>query len=150
MAAQTSTNGQRLEDMAAGVGGNVANLASDLVSLAELQAKLAALDLRETGARSLIPAAVLTAGLCLLLGTVPVVLLGLAGALADTGSFSLVAAQLIVAVVAIGTSAACIWFGYQKIVASLNVLNRSREEFEANLRWIKKAIQQSSWKSSRS
>lgn len=149
MAHQTTMNGQRIDETAAAVSGNVANLASDLLSLAELQAKLAVLDVRESTAQAVVPASVVTGGVCLLLGTIPVFLLGLSGALADSGLLSPVAAQLMVSVIAIATAAVCIWFGFQQVKRSLNVLNRSREEFEANLRWIKKAIQQSSPKSSR-
>lgn len=149
MVYQTSTNGQRIDETAAAVGGNVANLASDLLSLAELQARLVALDLRESGAQALIPAAVVTGGVCLALGTVPVLLLGISGALAGAVSISLVSAEMMVSVVAMAAAAVCVWIGCQKMIAALNVLHRSREEFEANLRWIKKAIQQSTSSTSR-
>lgn len=143
MASQAAGNG-RIDETAAAVGGNVANLASDLVSLAELQAKLAALDLREAGAQAMVPAGVLTGGMCLLLGTIPVLLLGISGAVANTGVVSPAGAMLLVSLVALAMAGGGIWYGYNNFKSSLIVLNRSREEFEANLRWIKKAMQSTS------
>lgn len=144
MAYQTSMNGQRIDETAVNVGGNVANLASELLTLTELQAKLALIDLKESTAKALIPALLAIGGICLFLGTVPVLLLGISGALAESGALSPVAAMLLTSLVAAALAGACAWFGYVKVKDSLGVLNRSREEFEANLRWIKKAIQQSS------
>lgn len=144
MVYQTAMNGQRIDETAAGVGGNVANLASDLLSLTELQAKLALLDLRESTAQAVVPAATLAGAGCLALGAIPVLLLGLSGALAEAASISSMSAMLIVALAAIAIAGIGVWIGYNQVKDSLKVLNRSREEFEANLRWIKKAIQQSS------
>lgn len=144
MAHQTTMNGQRVDETTAGVGENVANLATDLISLAELQAKLAVLDLQQTSAQAARPAAVLVGGACLLLGTIPVLLLGCSWFLTHLTLIAPEAAMLIVALVALAIAGVCLWQGYTRMMKALRVLDRSREEFQANLRWIKKAIQQSS------
>lgn len=144
MAHQTSMNGQRIDETAAAVGENVANLASDLISLTELQAKLAVLDLQETSSQAVWPAAVLTGGACLFLGTIPVLLLGCSGWLAKGAEISSEAAMAIVSLIALLIAGGCVWWGYAGVKQAVRVLERSREEFQANLRWIKKAIQQPS------
>jgi len=144
MVSQTSVNGQRIDETAVAVGENVANLASDLISLTELQVKLAVLDLKETSAQAVAPAAVLGAGICICLGTIPVLLLGISWALAHLTGVSPEAAMLIVSIVALLTAGISMALAYSRMVKSFRVLDRSREEFEANLNWIKKALQQSS------
>ena len=54
------------------------------------------------------------------------------------------AAATIVSLAALAIGAVCMTVGYFKVKAALRFLNRSREEFQANLRWIKQAIRQSS------
>jgi len=143
-------NGQRIDETAANVGGNVANLATDLISLTELQAKLAILDLQETTAQAVTPAAVLVGGACLVLGTIPVALLGFSGLLAKGAGISLEAAMLLISLLALAAAGLCVWFGYSRILTAMRVLDRSRQEFQANLQWIKKAIQHSSTTKTRS
>jgi uncharacterized membrane protein YqjE len=139
-----SSNGQRVDESAAQVGENVANLASELVTLAELQAKLAVLDVQESAERAATPAAALIGGACLSLGAVPVLLLSITWALDRWTPLALEAAAAIVALIALTIGATCIAAAYARIKDSCRTMNRSREELQANLRWIKQAIQQSS------
>ena len=82
MVDQASVNGR----VAAGVPGSssvgfdgVAEFVDDVASLAELQARLAAVDFREAARKSAIPIAVTVAGLALTASSVPVALLGTGG-----------------------------------------------------------------------
>lgn len=145
MAASASMNGHRVEESTAGVGENVANLAYDLVSLSELQAKLLFLDLQEGSAKAATPTALLAGGICMVLGSLPVVLLGLGGVLATWTSLSTPIAWLIVAGVALLTGIIAIRLAVIQLKQASLILTRSRSELNETIVWIKKVIQQTSF-----
>lgn len=75
---QKNMNGQRGQTSpAGGVKKNLAGLTHDLISLAELQAQLVAVDLRDSYSRSVVPAVLVVTALLLALGAMPVILLGI-------------------------------------------------------------------------
>jgi hypothetical protein len=139
----STSNGQTIEESAAGMKENVANLAYDFVSLGELQSRLFFLDLQETGAQATRPATVLVGAACVFLGTIPVLLLGIGGLIASNTLLSLPVALLLVAGVALLLSAVAAWFSAAALGRALKTLERSRAEFRENLDWIKRVIQQS-------
>jgi len=147
MAASASVNGHAVEESAAGVGENVVNLAYDLVSLSELQAKLLLLDLQEGSAQAAAPTALLTGGVCLALGSLPVLLLGLGGVLATWTSLSTLVAWLIVSTVALLVGAVSIRLAVVQLRQASLILMRSRSELNETISWIKKVIQQTSFAS---
>ena len=63
---------------ATAVVSNLAEFGNDFATRAELQAKLAAIDLKESAGRAAVPAGLLAGALVLLLGSVPVLLAGVA------------------------------------------------------------------------
>lgn len=144
MADQAAVNGGRVRinaPMTEGIIGNLAELGSDVATLAELQAKLAAHDLQESTARAALPALMLGAGLGLLLGAIPVILIGCAELLADALSLEYRGlAYLIVAAVAVILAAGAAWFALSGLRSSFTSFARSREELARNLAWIKTVL----------
>lgn len=142
MSSPATMNGeQRVDEAAVGIGENVANLAYELVTLTELQAQLVMLDLREGGSRALKPAGFLAGGFAIVLGTMPVLILGLGGVLADQTKLSHPVGWLIVGAVTLIIGCLCMWGASIKLQKATQVLERSRVEFNENLRWIKKVLQ---------
>lgn len=143
MASQTTMNAApSIEEASTGVGANVANLTSDLVSLAELQGQLFMLDIRECGAKAARPAVAVGGGILLLSGAVPVLMAGLVWGLASRTTLPLEGACLLVAGVGFALAFIAIGYGLRKLQAASQVLARSRLELQENLRWIKKVAQQ--------
>jgi len=136
----TVTNGHESAP-AKGMTRNVSELASDVASLAELQTRLLVVDAKES-VRRLIPPVVLGAlGLALLLGSIPVLLMGVAQLLVYAGlgpAASLFIAFAIGALIA-GLSLLAAWLLLRD---SFSTFERSREEFQKNLAWIKDALKQ--------
>jgi len=126
-----------------GILGNLTGLTGDIASLAELQAELVAVDLKDTVGRATWPGVVLVVSAVLLVATLPVLLIGLAFALASALAISQAAALLltggIFALVAavVGTVAAL------RFLRSFESFRRSREELVRNVSWIRTVITQS-------
>lgn len=139
---QTTMNGRHrvAASPAAGVGRNVAGLIHDLISLAELQSQLVAVDVREGTSKSLLPIGLIVGSVLLALGTMPVVLLGIGWALVNQAGFSEGMAFLVVSVCALIAAAGAAWWGVRKLQSALAVLSRSRHELSENIRWIKLAL----------
>ncbi|QDU37173.1 hypothetical protein Mal4_14820 [Maioricimonas rarisocia] len=138
---QTTMNGVRADTSpAGGVKKNLAGLTHDLISLAELQAQLVAVDMRESYSRSVVPAILIVGALLLALGAMPVILLGIGWALVNLAGFGEGAAFLLVSVVAIGIAGLAGWWGVQKLKTAFQVLTRSRQEFAENVWWVKQAL----------
>lgn len=123
--------------------GSLTELGTDLLTLADLQMKLAQTDLAETTREAKWPAAGLVAGLVVLLSCVPIALVGLAelivwaewlprfGAyLAVAGGFALLAGLL---------SYLCV----RGIARSGQAFQRSQQELRRNLNWIVKVFSES-------
>jgi len=129
------------EAAARGVVGNIAELGNDVATLAELQAKLTLIDLKEGTSRALIPTIVAAIAAVLALSSVPVALIGLAFLLAralgrdqEGWAFLIVAGStLILAGVAAAIAAL-------RLGRSFESLRRSREELTRNLAWIRTVL----------
>jgi uncharacterized membrane protein YqjE len=122
------------------VVGGIADFGNDVATLAELQLQLAQLDLQECVAQAKIPAAVIAAGLVVALGSVPVVLLGVAKLVAlalnigeGWGTLLTGIAALVLAAVASGVAA-------MRLTPSFTSLRRSREELARNVAWIRTVL----------
>jgi uncharacterized membrane protein YqjE len=126
-----------------GVLGNVADFGSDIASLAELQAKLALIDLKESAGRAALPAGLIVASAALVLGSLPVGLLGLAELLVR--AFSIERGWAYIATAAAITVCALILglAGLASLRRSFESFRRSREELTRNVAWVKTVLAQS-------
>jgi hypothetical protein len=123
-----------------GVLGNMAEFSSDLISLAELQARLAAADLKEATGRVVLPVGLLAGGALLALVSLPVILLGAGYLLSEYTSLSVGWSILLTAVVALLLGAALAVLGLRGLGGSFSSFDRSKEELARNLSWIKTVL----------
>jgi uncharacterized membrane protein YqjE len=124
----------------AGVGRSVSGLAHDVITLAELQAQLLAVDLRDSRSRAALPVALLISGVLLALGTVPVLLLGIGWLLVMHAGWTEGTAFLTVGGSAIVLAAAITWIGSQRLRSAITVLTRSCQELSENIQWLKQTL----------
>jgi hypothetical protein len=122
------------------VVGNLATLGSDVASLAELQAKLIALDLKESAARAAVPLAFVLVGATLGLAAIPVLLLGAGELLVSLAHMQRAWAYLAVGALALAMGLILALVLLPKVTASFSTLTRSREELARNLAWIKTVL----------
>lgn len=125
-----------------GMTRTVADFAEDVISLAELQAQLFAVDLREAGERAVKPGLILVVAPVLLLAALPVLLFGLAGLLVRLAHWSEPAALLTIGMAAIVMSLGAAWWAWKRLGSALSLLGRSGEELAENVRWLKGALMQ--------
>ena len=138
-AAVRDGNGVKINAPAESVVESVTEFINDITTLAELQAKLAAADLKEATGRALVPAMLVGAGLVLLLASLPVVLLGVAALLAAAGLqepwallLTGVAGLIVATVLAVVAGLA--------LGRSFTSFRRSQEELARNVSWVKTVI----------
>ncbi len=133
---QANGNGSRSN----GVLGSLTEFGNDVATLAELQAKLAALDFQESSARAKLPLGLLAGGLALLTASLPVLLLGAAALLAEALHIREGWASLIVGGAALATAVALVAVGAPRLSASFESFRRSREELTRNLSWMRTVL----------
>jgi len=112
---------------------------NDVSTLAELQIKLAKIDLHESLARAAIPAALVGLGGLLMLGALPVALLGVADLISSAG-FSPGWSRFLTGVVALVTAGLIVALAGLRLSRSFSSFRRSNEELVRNLSWIKTVI----------
>jgi len=122
------------------VVGNIAEFGNDVATLAELQAKLTMHDAKECLARATIPLIVIGLAVALALGSVPVVLIGLADLIARGTGLSPEAARLIVGIVALGLAGLAGFLALRGSLRSLESFRRSNEELARNLSWVRTVL----------
>ena len=81
-------NGSNIHASPLTLVGNIADFGNDIASLAELQAKLALLDAKEAANKATTPLLGLVSGVALALGSLPVILIGLADVIASSTKLS--------------------------------------------------------------
>lgn len=145
MADQAALNGGRNvkinSPLSEGVIGGLGELAGDVSTLAELQVQLAITDLKASAGRAAIPAALLAAGLVLLLGAVPVAMIGASELTADWLALAHRGwAYLIVAGVAAALTLLLVLIGLPRLLRSFESLVNTREELSRNIAWVKTVL----------
>jgi membrane protease YdiL (CAAX protease family) len=123
-----------------GLVSNIADFGNDIVTLTELQAKLAAYDAKEAASRAILPLAVLGVGAVLALASLPVILIGLADLIARSTRISGGMAQLVVGLVTLLLALLACLIGARGSLQSLDSFRRSREELTRNLSWIRTVL----------
>ena len=131
MVDQTSVNGRGT----AGVPGSstaefdgVAEFVDDLASLAELQAKLAALDFRDSARKSAVPVVLTMVGLAVIVASLPVALLGTAWLLATALKIHQGWAMLLTAGVAIALGGSVAVLAGRRLSHSFESFRRSHKQ----------------------
>ncbi len=142
MVSQATMNGRPIEEATSAVGEHVVNLTSDLVSLAELQGQLLVIDAKETCDQATTPALIAVAGVCVLLSAISLLLAAVVETLSIRTELTWEGACWLVAVGAILCATLAIGYGLAKMRRACRTLQRSQAEFQENLRWIKKVVQQ--------
>jgi len=142
MAGQATLNdntGSPVNEVLGGIGG----LGNNVVTLATLQARLAAADLRESVTRGLMAWIALGAGLLLAIGSTTVGLMGIAWWLATSWAVAFSLALVLVAAGGIVTSAVLAVLAAFRLRSSFLTFRRSREELERNVAWLGTVFSQS-------
>jgi hypothetical protein len=119
---------------------NLAEFGNDVATLAELQAKLATYDAKECVSRATVPLIVAGAASVLAVGSVPVLLIGLADWIASSIRISAGAAQLIVGLVTLVLAGVAVTIALKASLRSLESFRRSSEELNRNLSWIRTVL----------
>jgi len=118
----------------------VAEFVDDLASLAELQAKLAAVDFREAARKSAIPIVLTVAGLAVIVASVPVALLGAAWLLATALKINPGWAMLLMAGVATVFGGLLAGLAGMRLSHSFESFRRSRKQLWLNLAWVRTVL----------
>jgi formate hydrogenlyase subunit 3/multisubunit Na+/H+ antiporter MnhD subunit len=122
---------------------NVSSFSNDLATLATLQTKLAAADLRE-GLQKAAPAVGVLAAVGLLsVAGVTALVIGLAFWLAESFQLRTGSALALVGLGSLVVAALGAWLGARALASSFATFRRSSEELERNLAWIKTTLTQS-------
>lgn len=141
MVDQTTVTNGRNAAPAEAMTRSMSDLVGDIASLAELQARLFAIDAKETMRRIVLPIVFAAAGMVLVLGSIPVLLLTLAALFTYAGMgaamslFLAFVVGMILGAIALGVA----WYAIRRSLVSFQ---RSREELARNLHWIKEALRQ--------
>ena len=135
----TPTNG-RTELPPRAVARNTAELLYDAVTLAELQGKLAVIDLREGTAALLTPVASLCLGIAIAIGCVPVALTALALLLKEITTLSLAACFGISLAVGLFAAVVLTIVAFGVVKGGLHMFDRSQSEWERNRQWFKDTL----------
>jgi hypothetical protein len=143
MADQATVNrgdGVPINAPATAVVSNLAEFGNDFATLAELQAQLAAIDLKVSAGRAAMPAGLLAGALVLLLGSVPVLLVGVAALIAHYAGIGSHWALLVTAAGALALAGAIGALAVSRLRRSFESFQRSREELVRNVSWIKTVL----------
>lgn len=137
---QAAVSPRRSNGQTEGLVGGLTDFANDVATLAELQVKLAEIDLKEATQRATIPLALAGAGAALLVGSIPVVVAGagllIAGALGISYGLGLLLTALGLMVVA----AIIAFVAVRRVGRSLEAFRRSQEELTRNISWVRTVL----------
>lgn len=122
------------------VAASFSGLAHDAIELAELQAQLLKLDVQAAARSGGMSMALLVIGACLLLGCVPVALTALAEAFVAQWGWSRAAAYGAAAAIGLALSAIAGVAAWYRVRSALASLQRSRDELNRNVAWIKSSL----------
>jgi hypothetical protein len=120
--------------------GGIAGFGTDVATLAELQAQLALIDLKQWVAQVRLHVVLMASGLVVALGAVPVVLLGVAALVASAWNLSDAWAMVLTGGVVLTVTLLLVATAALKIGSSFSCFRRSREELTRNLAWIKTVL----------
>jgi uncharacterized integral membrane protein len=138
----SGVNGAVSRESRPGVARNLAAIAHDVVTLAELQAQLARLDMKTALKKMKLPVAVLAVGAVLFLASIPLALVTVAHVLIYFTSLASWAAYLIVVAGGFLLGGLAMLFAISRIKSAGHTIDRSSTEFSNNVKWIKLVLRQ--------
>jgi len=138
--AQVTATEDRPELPPRAVARGTAEFLHDVMTLAELQGKLALVDFREGTAKILISVVALVIGVAWGMGCFPVALVALAVALKESTTLSLSASFGIALLVGLGLSALLAIPALFALKAETHMFDRSLAEWRRNLQWFKDTL----------
>lgn len=118
----------------------IAEFVDDLESLAELQAKLAAVDFRDAARKSAAPILLMLMGLTVAAASVTVALLGAGWLLASSLSIHQGWAMLLAAGAGITLAGLLVALGRMMLTHSFDGFRRSRKQLRLNLAWVRTVL----------
>jgi hypothetical protein len=119
---------------------SVAEFGENLLALAELQARLAAIELRQNVEAAKVGGSVVLAGAVLAVASLPLLLAGIAELLVSEVGMRRGYALLSVAVVALAIAGACITIAALRVRRGAVGFPLTREEFARNLNWVRTVL----------
>jgi hypothetical protein len=137
-----TTNG-RTRPFEPTVTSSVADFTHDAIELAELQLQLLMHDVKASSARARTSLVLALLGLCVLLSSAPIALMALAEYFIDQLNWSSAASYAAAAAVGFLLSFADFVATYLQMKRGLVTLERSREELQRNVRWLKSQLRSS-------
>ncbi len=143
MVDQTSVNGRGTARAAGSHSAEfegVAEFVDDLASLAELQAKLAAVDFRDAARKSAIPIVLTLVGVALMVASILVALLGAGWLIASALKIHQGWALLLTAAAAMALGGLAAGLGGTRLGHSFDSFRRSRKQLWLNLAWVKTVL----------
>ena len=143
MAHQTTLTNGRRHAAPEGVVTSIAGFGGDMATLAELQGKLALVDLKESVERARAPFALTSVAGVLALSALPAVMIGIGFLLADLFKISQGWGLIIAGAVVAGAGGVTAAVAGSRLSKSFESFRRSKEEFNRNLLWIRTVIAQS-------
>ncbi len=137
--AQVNPNG-RTELPPKAVARTTADLLHDMAILAELQGKLAVVDLREGVAKLLFPIGLLGVGAAMVLGCVPIALTAIAFTLEATTTLPLAACFGISLAIGLLLAVIIVVAAISALKANIRIFDRSLAEWRSNSQWVKDTL----------
>jgi hypothetical protein len=124
------------------VAGSVSGLTHDVIELAELQTQLLMLDLKKSTQKSRTCLILAIIAVCLLLASLPVALVALAALLVEQLEWSQSAALGVATLVGLVLAGIFAGAAYSIVRSGLVSIERSRDEFNRNIAWIKSTLKE--------
>jgi hypothetical protein len=142
--AKVADRNGRTESAHRAVARSVGGVAHDIISLAELQMQLFTVDARQCCRRSVLPGVLVLVAVLLALGCFPVLLLSVAELYVWLSGGQLgQGLALLLAAITGALVAGCLGLvGYLLLRQQFGLFRRSLDEFQRNVRWIKRALKQ--------
>jgi uncharacterized membrane protein YqjE len=118
---------------------NISELANDVMTLSELQLELAKIDAQQGLKRMLVGAGLFVVAAMTTVGTIVLLLQGIAHMLVVFADMQLYGALLTSAAIGLVVTCLCAFIGL-RLLTKGNLFTRSKEELRRNIRWFKRAI----------
>jgi uncharacterized membrane protein YqjE len=122
------------------VAGSVSGLTHDVIELAELQTQLLLLDLKKSTQKTRTCLILAVVAVCLLLASLPVALVALAALLVEQLEWSQSAALGVATLVGLVLAGIFAGAAYGIVRSGLISVQRSKDEFNRNIAWIKSTL----------